>query len=175
MDIYIIDCVPEKAKKVKECFRDAVVPVEVLNVDFYGFMKTHNIECVVSPANSFGYMSGGYDLAIRNYFGFSLQEKVQQQIAEEWLGEQPVGTSMFVTINPRQSLIHTPTMERPKEILDPHIIYQCMRTTLITALRHQVKSIVIPIFGGATGGIPAETCGRLMRQAFDQVFSHYKF
>lgn len=36
------------------------------------FLNTHTIDCVVSPANSFGLMDGGYDLAITEYFGEQL-------------------------------------------------------------------------------------------------------
>ncbi|MEH2072692.1 MAG: hypothetical protein V7K47_31845 [Nostoc sp.] len=52
-----------------------------------------DFDCLVSPANSFGMMDGGIDAAIIRFFGRSLMAKVQQQIIEDYLGEQPVGTS----------------------------------------------------------------------------------
>lgn len=38
-------------------------------VIFTDFMDTYDVECVVSPANSFGLMDGGYDLTITMWFG----------------------------------------------------------------------------------------------------------
>ena len=54
--------------------------VEVVRDEFDRFMETHNVDCVVSPANSYGLMDGGYDLAITNYFGEELMKKAQQYI-----------------------------------------------------------------------------------------------
>ena len=48
-------------------------------------METYDVECVVSPANSYGFMDGGYDLAITNYFGEALMEKVQRLIIKNKL------------------------------------------------------------------------------------------
>jgi len=35
----------------------------------------HPADAMLSPANSFGIMDGGLDLAIRNHLGFSVQER----------------------------------------------------------------------------------------------------
>ena len=110
--------------------------VYLVNESFESFMKKNkgNIECVVSPANSFGLMDGGYDLALTNWYGEQLQEKVQEYIINNYYGEQSVGTSFTIPTNKdNQFLIHTPTMRTPEEIVDPRIIYQCMRSTLIEA------------------------------------------
>jgi Macro-like domain len=53
-------------------------------------------DAVVSPANSFGYMDGGIDLAYRRYFGLELQSRVQTKIKSEFRGELPVGQAMVV-------------------------------------------------------------------------------
>ena len=67
--------------------------VTVVNSDFLAFMdKYENVECIVSPANSYGYMNGGFDAAISDYFGWNFQEKVQQYIKDNYYGEQLVGT-----------------------------------------------------------------------------------
>jgi len=47
--------------------------------DFFS-LKT---DCVVSPANSFGFMDGGLDLAISNKLGWQVQKKLQKQIQEK--------------------------------------------------------------------------------------------
>ena len=68
-----------------------------------------------------------------------------------------------------QSLIHTPTMRTPQRILDPRVIYQCMRTTLMCAAEHSIESIVIPMFGGLTGGVRPQLVAGMMWRAYQQL------
>ncbi|MEO0687374.1 MAG: phage tail protein, partial [Cyanobacteria bacterium J06649_11] len=67
--------------------------IEIVN-NYFEWLS--DFDCLVSPANSFGMMDGGMDAAIIKFFGKSLMEKVQQRILTDYLGEQPVGTSMIV-------------------------------------------------------------------------------
>src|SRR5438105_3721460 len=60
------------------------------------FQQLPNFDCMVSAANSFGLMDGGVDAAIIDFFGSQLMFRVQERILSEYLGEQPVGTSMIV-------------------------------------------------------------------------------
>ena len=60
-------------------------------------------------------------------------------------------------------------MRVPSRIKDVSIIYQCMRTTLMTAINNDVKSIVIPVFGGWTGGVDNLTAAKLMWLGYKQV------
>lgn len=179
MKIYLLDINNDMCNAWKEYF-EGLYNIEVVNDNFKHFMDEHlEIDCVVSPANSFGLMDGGYDKAIIDYFGTGLMNDVKKAIIYNWHGEQPVGTSLSVPIYNRVintiygskicTLIHTPTMRTPEKISDSRIIYQCMRTTLIEAKRKQVKHIVIPAFGGATGGISYNEIARLMFLAYEQI------
>ena len=47
-------------------------------------------------------MDGGVDLAITNFFGVDLMKRVQERILRDYLGEQPVGTSMIVETGDRK-------------------------------------------------------------------------
>ena len=146
--------------------------VEIVCDDFGHFMQTRGkeIDCVVSPANSYGLMDGGYDAAISLYFGEELVPAVQSYIREHYFCEQPVGTSFIMQIpNSPVRLIHTPTMRVPSVIRDPLVVYHCMRSTLITAMKGGVGSIVIPAFGGHCGKVPLQTIALLMRAAYDQL------
>ncbi len=68
MQIYLLDINKEMTDAWHKCFDSS--NVEIVNEDFATFMSKHpNIEAIVSPANSFGLMDGGYDKAITNYFG----------------------------------------------------------------------------------------------------------
>jgi hypothetical protein len=75
------------------------------------FEALPEFDCMVGAANSFGLMDGGVDLAITRFFGLQLMERVQAHILDEYLGEQPVGTSFIIeTRHPRHPfLAHTPT------------------------------------------------------------------
>jgi len=179
MKIYLLDINKNMTDAWEKLFHP-LKDVEIINEDFATFMDKHpNIEAVVSPANSFGLMDGGYDKAITDYFGEGLMKDVQKSILLKWNGEQPVGTSMTIPIYNRTFttilgtrycvLIHTPSMRTPEVIKDSRIIYQCMRTTLIEAKRQEIKSIVIPAFGGLTGKVPCNEIAKMMLLAYKQL------
>lgn len=176
MKIYLLDINPTMTQAWKKYFSN-IEDVTIINDDFAHFMITHtDIEAIVSPANSYGLMDGGYDKAIIDYFGKELQYKIQDKINKEWYGEQPVGTSITVNtdisvLNSQKMirLIHTPTMRSPEVIIDARIVYQCMRTTLIEAEKQEVRSIVIPAFGGLCGQIPLNTIAYYMYCAYNQL------
>ncbi len=116
-------------------------------------------------------MNGGYDEAITDYFGVILENKVREHIDKYYLGEQPVGTSIMIDIpNTNKKLIHTPTMRLPSPIKDETIVYQCMRSTLICAIKGRISSIVIPAFGGATGKVKPDVIAKYMKAGYKQVF-----
>ncbi len=146
--------------------------VYVVRDDFKHFMDSGEAECVVSPANSYGLMDGGYDLAITEWFGEGLMKKVQTYILEHFRGEQPVATSFLIDTGKNDiKLIHTPTMRVPTKIIDPMVVYQCMRTTLLTVIEHNVQSVVIPAFGGGCGGLSPQMIAGMLREGYDQIMN----
>ena len=70
MKIFLLDR-KQNMVKCRNKYFSTIDNVEVVYDDFENFMDTHDVECVVSPANSFGLMDGGYDLAITKWFGNS--------------------------------------------------------------------------------------------------------
>ena len=75
-------------------------------LDSYGYVRIvqgsiFEVDCdaLVSPANSYGFMDGGLDLAISRFFGWGVQERLQQQIQEKHHGELLVGTAEAVPTN----------------------------------------------------------------------------
>ncbi|WP_195421635.1 macro domain-containing protein [Faecalicatena contorta] len=171
MKIYLLDRNQTLVSIWKLYFREEG-EVTVVCDDFRHFMETTHVECVVSPANSYGLMDGGYDLAISEWFGWELQEKVQRHILEHYRGEQPVGTSFIIDTGVRGiKLIHTPTMRIPSAIKDSMVVYQCMRTCLMTALDNQIESIVIPAFGGFCGCVQPQILCEMMFEAYRQIMN----
>ena len=54
--------------------------VSVVCEDLNRFQQTHKVDCVVSPANSYGLMDGGFDLVIINNVFLNLILKVPAEI-----------------------------------------------------------------------------------------------
>ena len=176
MKIYLIDLNPRIVVAWKKEF-SGIENVKVIQGEFAQFLDSHpEIDGIVSPANSFGYMDGGYDEAITAYFGAALEEKVQRYIEEHCYGEQPVGTAIVVDIPDAadKKLVHVPTMRLPSPIADPLVVYQCMRITLIEGLRHGLNALLIPAFGGATGGVKPEIIAKYMKLGYQQIDEHVK-
>jgi O-acetyl-ADP-ribose deacetylase (regulator of RNase III) len=169
MKIFLLDI----NKDIVKCWKDFFCNesnISIVCSDFAQFMRTTHVDCVVSPANSFGLMDGGYDAAITKWFGEQLQQRVQQYIADKLHGEQTVGTSFIIEAGKNdQYLIHTPSMRTPQKIREPLVVYSCMRSCLITASENKIKSMVIPAFGGLTGGIAANIVAELMYKAYIQI------
>lgn len=171
MKIYLLDRNRNMVCAWEKYFSD-LANVEIVHDEFGRFMENYDVECIVSPANSYGLMDGGFDYAITKYAGRKLQENVQKYIIENYFGEQIPGTAFIIDIPNSSSsmkLIHCPTMRVPSIIKDVTIVYQCMRSCLMTAKKNNVKSIVIPAFGGACGRVDSDTIASLMRKAYDQV------
>src|SRR5262245_54048028 len=69
-----------------------VSSVEVVEGDLLDL----SVDAVVSPANSFGDMSGGIDKAIDDFHQGEAQRLVREAIASQFLGELPVGVALIV-------------------------------------------------------------------------------
>ena len=144
--------------------------VEIINGRFE---QVEAYDCMVSAANSFGLMDGGVDLAITNYFGSSLQSRVQQIILEHYNGEQPVGTSFIIGTNHQLHpfLAHTPTMRVPMPINSTDNVYLAMKAMLQAIRRFnkdgdKIQTVLCPGLGTATGRVPFAEAARQMELAY---------
>ncbi|MEQ9371966.1 MAG: macro domain-containing protein [Coleofasciculus chthonoplastes F3-SA18-01] len=154
--------------------------VEIVN-DYFQWLP--EFDCLVSPANSFGMMDGGMDAEIVRFFGNSLMTNVQQHILEEFLGEQPVGTSFIVeTGHPKHPfLAHTPTMRVPMSIAGTDIPYTAMWAMLLAVRRYnqnatrKIDRIACPGLGTGIGQIPYHEAARQMAVAYDNFLHPPKF
>lgn len=146
--------------------------IRIFEGDFAEFMRRHpEIDGVVAPANSYGLMDGGFDRAIAEWFGPALPKAVRAYIMGHFCGEQPIATSFAIDVPGcgGMKLIHTPTMRIPNRILDPMVVYQCMRTSMIVAADAGCTNIVVPAFGGTTGFLPFMKIAQLMAEGYMQV------
>lgn len=146
------------------------------NVDIVqgGFQELSTFDCMVSPANSFGIMDGGVDAAITRFFGYSLMDAVQRRIRDEFLGEQPVGTSIIVETghDKHPFLAHTPTMRIPMPIARTDYVYAAMWAMLCAVHRHnlgadrRIQTVACPGLGTGTGRMPMQEAARQMALAY---------
>lgn len=164
MKIYLLDINKDMTDAWSEYF--GIYDIEIINQDFVTFMNQHpDVDGIVSPANSFGLMDGGYDKAIIDYLGERAQTNVLTMLSNIYNGYQPVGTCLAVPYD-KYIILHTPTMRTPETIIDSRVIYDCMHSCLLTAKQKDCKSIVIPAFGGLTGKVPCDVIAKMMFFAY---------
>ncbi len=136
------------------------VAVEIRNQD----ICTLECDCVVSPANSFGFMDGGVDLAYSRTFGWHVQERLQKAIQELPFKELLIGQALAVPIDyPAISwLIAAPTMRIPGEILDVTAIFLAARVAMAVFLQSDLVQIAFPGMGTGTGGVRYDVAAKMM-------------
>lgn len=117
MKLHFVDLNPEVSSALTDAFHDHS-EVEVI----CGDILHHAVHCLVSPANSFGYMDGGIDAAYTGFFGQQIQERVQDAIRRRPEQMLPVGTALAVTTGHDRIpfMIVAPTMTMPEDIPASH-------------------------------------------------------
>src|SRR5690349_7368051 len=72
-------------------------------------------DAVVSPANSFGFMNGGIDMFYSRFFGWHVQERLQEMIRSYHHGELLVGAAEIVATDHDAIpyMMAAPTMRMP--------------------------------------------------------------
>ena len=170
--IFLVDHSPGLIAAWKEAF-DPFPQVEPRLADFFSVRA----DAMVSPANSFGIMDGGLDLAIRDALGFSVQEAVQRVIVERHHGELTVGTAEVVeTGDPRWPfLVIAPTIRVPESIGQTVNAYLAFRAALLAVRRHNeagretIRTMLSPGLGTGVGGLEPRRCAAQMRIALKQA------
>ena len=171
--LYLIDSKPELCEKWRQVFF-SYPEVVVLTGDYF----QQSADAIVSPANSFGIMDGGLDLAIRNELGFQVETDIQEVILNKYLGEMPIGTAEIINTNhDRWSyMIAAPTMRVPEKIAFTLNAYNAFRAILIAInnfnehnLRKPIKSLVCSGLGTGIGCMEPVKCAAQMRAAFKLI------
>jgi len=169
MKIQLIDRNEEMCKEWKTHFKDCD-DVEVHNGDFFS-LRT---DCVVSPANSFGFMDGGLDLHISEVLGWQVQQKLQIQINEKYNGELLVGQAELVETNNNKVpyCISAPTMRVPKILIGNVNVYLASKAIFRVLFMNQdkIKSVTISGLGTGVGSVPFSVCANQMKEAYDDVW-----
>ena len=132
-------------------------------------------DAYVSAANSFGEMGGGVDWALRERFGFEIEVRVMETIAEQY-GKLPVGQALIVETEDGEVpyLIVAPTMEVPSNVAHTQNAHAAMRAVLLQwreferAHPEQILSIAVPGLCTGTGLMNPDISARQMRLAYDE-------
>lgn len=131
-------------------------------------------DCFVTAASAFGIMNAGIDAAVIRFHGKDLMRRIQLRILNEFLGEQPIGTSFIeATGNPDYPFVaHSPTMRVPGSIEGTDKVYAATWASLIAIYRHKsqndasIHSVVFTAIGAGFGGVPYAEVARQMAAAY---------
>ncbi|WP_424923327.1 macro domain-containing protein [Actinocrispum wychmicini] len=150
----------------------------------HGSVLDSQVQAVVSPANSFGWMRSGVDALYAQAFP-TIEQTVRSGVLAFHGGELPVGEALIVPTGvPAPAwLISAPTMRQPGEQLPadtvhPYLaargLFRLWQNGLLddgVLIRDVVHSIGLPGLGTGTGDVSPETCARQVMAAWDEVFS----
>ena len=170
MKIILVDRKQDLCRAWQEEFQN-LPNIEIVQGHFEKILK---FDCMVSSANSFGMMDGGVDLDIVNFFGQTVMDNIQSLILRDYLGEQPVGTSIILeTGHPEHPFIaHTPTMRVPMPIAHTDHVYSAMWAMLLAVHHHnqtanqKINIVACPGFGTSTGKMPYAEAALQMAMAY---------
>lgn len=144
-----------------------------------------DVDALISPANSFGFMDGGIDGVYRRHFGGHIQERLQALIRAQHDGELPVGQAEIIaTDHPRlRFLISAPTMRVPMNVagtahpyLAARAVFRLVKQGVFAPgsggeghVSSRVSSVAMPGLGTGVGGVAARACARQVRLAYEQI------
>jgi O-acetyl-ADP-ribose deacetylase (regulator of RNase III) len=171
MKIQLIDRNEEMCDQWVEHFKDCD-DVIIYNGDFFSIPT----DCVVSPANSFGFMGGGLDGVITKRLGTQIQIRVQDEIKRKGMGELLVGQAVLVPTSNVEIpfCISAPTMRVSMPIdgtvnvyLAAKAIFKMLKDNLMVP---RIEKVSISGLGTSVGNVPFDVCAKQMRQAYDEIW-----
>jgi len=171
--LYLIDSKEELCDKWRQVF-SSYSEVEVITGDYF----QQCADAIVSPANSFGIMDGGLDLAIRNELGFQVETDNQEVILSKYHGEMPIGTAEIIKTHHEKwnYMIAAPTMRIPENVAYTLNAYIAFRAILIAINRFNecnpklpIKSLVCSGLGTGIGSMEPTKCAAQMRAAYKLI------
>jgi len=177
MKIQLVDKNQEMCEEWAMNFRGCE-DVTVHKGDFFAIPT----DCVVSPANSYGFMDGGLDYWITRQLGGRVQATIQQLIAEKYDGELLVGQAVIVeTGNDKiPYCISAPTMRVPLILSDSVNVYLAAKATFLklkktnesleAAGKPKIEAVTISGMGTGVGKVPFSVCAIQMKKAYDDFW-----
>lgn len=172
MKIMIVD----RNRTVLDQLSDGLQHSQYVTGFHHGDFNELKADAIVSPANSFGYMDGGIDLAYRNLWP-TIQDQVQTEIKKLPFGELLVGQAISVPIKQESNfrmLISAPTMRIPQRIPVANI-YLATRAAVHLAKQTGIETMVFPGMGTGAGAVEPVQAGWAMHKGIkDGMVENYK-
>lgn len=172
MKIHLIDKKKDMVAEWQKVFFDCP-DVEIQEGD----ILSKEVDCIVSPSNSFGFMDGGLEYSIVKLMGRKVEDAIKEIIQIIHHGELLVGHAIIVPTQYKQIplLISAPTMRVPMILSDSVNIYLAMRAVFILLKKNfgvisSIKSVSFCGMGTGVGQVPYEICARQMRKAYDDFW-----
>jgi len=143
--------------------------------DIFADGEHMNVDAIVSPANSFGFMDGGIDYVYSNFFGWKMSEELRRKIFMEYDGELLVGQAALIDIRetnentPIPFLISAPTMRTPLDVSHSPNAFLAFKAVVRLAKKNGIKSILCPGLATAIGRMPYRKCAMQMYEAYKQL------
>lgn len=163
----------------------ANVTVKARTCSLQKLLETESFDAIVAPGNSYGHMTGGFDLALAEQYPF-LDDRVRRYIQAVFCGECNVGQAFEVNASRfGPSIIYAPTMRIPKKLPDnseaPYLAtfaaMQIVRRINVDARPETmppegINTLLLPVMGMGTGLLPIEKVARQMQMAIVRALDH---
>ncbi len=134
-----------------------------------GDLTELEVDAIVNPANSLGYMGGGVAGAIKRKGG----EEIEKEAVEK--APIPVGKAIATTSGRLKCryVIHAPTMERPAMRISVDNVEKATRAAFELAKSMKLKSIALPGMGTGVGGVKEEDAARAMMNVAKDYIEYF--
>lgn len=145
----------------------------------YGSIFDVKADAIVSPANSFGFMDGGFDYALIEHFGSHIQEMIQDQ-RDYWLEQRELLVGQASVVETSDSkipfLVSAPTMRVPCIINMTANVYLAVKAVLIACEQfNSINTIVFPGMGTGCGQVSPEQFVRQLKAAVEDFETPRRF
>lgn len=160
-------------KRMCEAWSEEFKDYPEIKIKNIGFEELES-DYVVTAGNSYGWMTGGIDLAIREHYGVRIQDDIQAEIIRGG-GKLPIGDLIIVDTHDKTKphLVYAPTMEIPGPAFEINIFY------VFSIIMHfyynciSGKTLACCGLGTLTGGLTPKQSARHMRLAYEYVRNNF--
>lgn len=128
-------------------------------------IATIDVDAIVNPANSFGYMGGGVAGVIKKVGGQIIEEEAIQQ-APIQIGQAVVTSAGDLVC---EKVIHAPTMHNPAELTDSHKVMCAVKAALELADKKGFKTLAMPGMGTGVGGLDKQEAAKNIVKAIKEM------
>ncbi|BDD79786.1 hypothetical protein [Burkholderia phage FLC9] len=161
----------------------SVIPEAEVRCCKLSSVPNKHFDVIFTPGNSFGFMDGGFDLAVRDRFP-EVEGKIQQTIKQFYYGALAIGQA-FATYTDTKTVVYAPTMRVPEPIVGTDNVYWAFRAALMatraTIETKQIRNewgaactlddvrVLSSAFGTSAGQVSVVSAAHAMRLAYEHV------